>query len=170
MSLAIQISIWQSCPCVKTEFHKDADVTDKLAFAVPVRSGQAGSSDRDRRTAGDEADRIVVLAVGDMSHWRTSGRDLPWGSQITFADFSDITDELIATMSPDVVISPLLCRSFDCLDLAAALCGAGFRGRLRIMAPKLPRPEVVLGEARALCPKIDIDLILDQFLVSAQVN
>ncbi len=145
-------------------------MTDKLAVAVPVRAEKSGSSDRGRRAAGKRDDRMVVLAVGDMSHWRTTGRNLPWGSQITFADFSDITDELIATMRPDVVISPLLCRSFDCLDLAAALSGAGFRGRLRIMAPKLPRPEVVLAEARALCPMIDVDLILDRFLVTAQVN
>ena len=48
-----------------------------------------------------------------------------------------------------LVIAPLFCPEFDALELIATLGKAGYRGALRIIAPKLPSRQIVLRELRA---------------------
>jgi len=103
--------------------------------------------------------RPIILAVGDVGQWMSSGRVLPADSQIAFAEFHEITQELLQTLTPDIVMSPVLTRGFDCLDLAQALQNNGFRGRLRVVAPDLPNPYVIQSEINALCPDLDVALI-----------
>ena len=113
------------------------------------------------RSEGESDARLrpIILAVGDVRNWMNAGRALPADSQIAFAEFHEITEELLLTLLPDVVLSPVLCRAFDCLDLAQTLHGSGFRGRLRIMAPDMPNPRVIQSEIRALCPGLDVAFI-----------
>ncbi len=113
---------------------------------------------------------VVVLAVGDVAQWRTSGRNLPWDTQITFAGFEEVDAGFLNRVKPDIVLSPLLCRTFDCSDLAQSLQSTGFSGRYRIMSPRIPRPTVVLTELRSLYPSLDIDIILDSVAASNGVN
>ena len=128
-------------------------------------SGVSGARKRERRTPHARAEgQLVVLAVGDLSNWKASSGSLPWDSRIVFRDFRDVTEELLDSLRPDVVLSPLLCRHFDCLDLAQLLHLAGFKGRLRVMITDLPRPQIVLDEARALCPGLDIEYIVERML------
>ena len=119
---------------------------------------------------GSGAAKLVVLAVGELGHWRNSGTILPWDSDIVFKQFGEINQSVLAELQPDVVVSPLLCRSFDFLDLAHVLCDFNFRGRYRVMIRKLPDPEIVLEEARALCPDLDIGFIVDQVSQSKMAN
>ena len=106
-----------------------------------------------------------VLVVGEVDYWRKSGRELPAGSQIAFLNFSDVKADLLAIIRPDVILSPLLCLSFDCLDLAQVLQAAGYRGRFRVMAPDLPNPKVIKAEVRSLGPDLDFDVISTQMPV-----
>ncbi len=101
----------------------------------------------------------MILAVGDVRQWLGAGRTLPADSQIAFAEFHEITEELMGALSPDIVMSPVLTRAFDCLDLAQALEATGFRGRFRVVAPDLPNPNVIQAEIRALCPALDVGFI-----------
>lgn len=103
--------------------------------------------------------RPIILAVGDVRQWIVAGRALPADSQIAFAEFHEITDELLQALTPDIVMSPVLTRAFDCLDLAQTLHEKGFRGRLRIVAPDLPNPRVIQSEIRGLCPGLDVAFI-----------
>ncbi len=112
---------------------------------------------------------LVVIAVGDLQHWRRSGRSLPWNSEILFRDFRDL-DAVLEERTPDVVLSPLLCRNFDCIDIALHLQARGWRGRLRIMVTDLPRPQIVLEEARCLAPDLDIEIIVDRWVMGERVN
>jgi len=112
----------------------------------------------------------VVLAIGEVSQWRHTGRNLPWDSQITFAGFDDVEAGFIKRINPDIVLSPLLCRSFDCLDLARSLQNSGFHGRYRIMSPRIPNPTVVLKELRSVGPSLDIDMIMDSIAATQGVN
>jgi hypothetical protein len=127
-------------------------------------AGQSLASEKDGKN------QLVVLAVGDLSNWRSSGRSLPWDSQITFADFVEVDRHMIENLDPGVVLSPLMCTTFDCLDLAQALQSAGYRGRYRIMSPKLPDPGIVLAETRGMCPGLDVEFIIDQFSVTGATN
>jgi hypothetical protein len=157
-----RLSVKQDGPCHKMSSEKKLRPQQRAADGGGRAVDSHGPSDRTRK--------ITVLAIGDMANWRATGRDLPWDSQITFADFSQIDRRMIDSVRPDVVISPLLCKTFDCLDLATVLCQAGFRGRFRIMTQRLPDPTVVLSEARAICPLMDIDVVIDQLILSDNMN
>lgn len=101
----------------------------------------------------------MILAVGDVRQWIAEGRALPNDSQIAFAEFHEITTELMDALTPDIVMSSVMTRAFDCLDLAQALQETGFRGRFRVVAPELPNPKVIQAEIRAICPALDVAFI-----------
>lgn len=103
----------------------------------------------------------VVLAVGNVYDWNQAARTLPPGSAVTFSDISDIKAEFLREICPDIVLSCLVCRDFDFLDLAQALQDAHYKGSLRIIVPKLPNPNSVISEARALCPDLQIEFYVD---------
>lgn len=142
-----------------------------MADVIGLENRRTGAATRHSVTPENDGEKhLVVLAVGDLSNWRSSGRNLPWDSQITFADFVEVDRHMIENLGPDVVLSPLLCSKFDCLDLAQALYSAGYGGRFRIMSPKLPNPGIVLAEARSMCPGLDVEFIIDQFSATAAAN
>ncbi|MBV1867195.1 MAG: hypothetical protein KUG69_04715 [Marinosulfonomonas sp.] len=104
-----------------------------------------------------------VLVVGEVDYWKKTGRDLPTGAEIAFMNFSEVTAELLAIIRPNVILSPLLCLSFDCLDLAHILQSGGFRGSYRVLAPDLPDPTVIKAEVRSIGPDLDFDVFTTQF-------
>lgn len=111
-----------------------------------------------------------ILAVGQIDSWQSSGRDLPFDSRIGFADYSDITRELITALNPDIIMSAMLCGSFDCIDLAETLHGVGFIGRYRVIVPHLPNPGIISAEIRSLCPGLDFSLIKSEGELTGRLN
>ena len=101
----------------------------------------------------------VILAVGEMTGWRGNSEGLPLDSAIVFVEFRELNEELLEELTPDIVLSPLLCSSFDCMDLAQALDALGFRGRYRAMSAQVPQPDLIRREVRACCPRLDFDLV-----------
>jgi len=106
-----------------------------------------------------------ILVVGEVDYWRKSGRCLPVRSQMAFLNFTDVNADLLAVLRPDAIISPLLCISFDCLDLAQVLQAARYRGRYRVWAPGLPDPTVIKAEVQSLDPDLDFDVFSTQLPV-----
>lgn len=101
---------------------------------------------------------VLVLAVGDVFPLAARiNADLE-GGRTAFADFSDVTHDLVATLAPQVVISSVLGRNFDCVDLAEKLAALGFRGCYRLIGHGIPRPELVVREIRALFPGLHVEL------------
>lgn len=111
------------------------------------------------RLSGSVAMSVMVLAVGDVAGWRQAGRSLPAMGDITFAEFCAVTGELLASLKPDIVVSPLVSRHFDCTDLAVRLHRAGYTGRYRAMAPNIPDPSIVKREIVAMCPGLDFEIV-----------
>jgi hypothetical protein len=101
----------------------------------------------------------TILIVGEVSRWIASGRELPRLRGRNFVEFHQFGPETCASLRPDIVLSPLVCPSFDCLDLAAVLHGFGFAGRYRVLAPDLPNPSIICAEVSALFPGLDFDLV-----------
>ncbi len=114
-----------------------------------------------RQTGAAEASEVVVLAVGEYTNWGRVGPSLPWDGKISFAGFGEIDAALISQLDPDVVVSPLVCRNFDCIELAQILDQTGFRGLFRVFTEGLPNPAIVLAEAQALCPNIEIEFVTE---------
>lgn len=101
---------------------------------------------------------IVVLAVGDVFSIRSRiDADLA-GDRTAFAEFTEITPELMDALRPQVVVSSILGRNFDCVDLAEKLCEVRFTGCYRLIAHDMPQPDLVLGEIRSLFPGLRVEL------------
>jgi len=106
----------------------------------------------------DTTKQQFILAVGGIGHFRTSGQDLPFNYRIGFADYHDVSRDLITALNPDIVMSPMLCGSFDCIDLAQTLHEIGFIGCYRIIVPHLPNPHIIATEIKSLCPGLEFSL------------
>ncbi len=104
---------------------------------------------------GEKARRDVILAIGDVSAWRNGGGTVPACDALAFAEFHEVTGELLRILEPALVVSPLLSRRFDCLDLAQLLTALGYRGKYRVIDSTLPNPSLIVREVRALVPGLD---------------
>lgn len=103
--------------------------------------------------------RPHILVVGEMRKWQARGRVLPQEASMEFLDFQDLDQGALELHAPETVLSPVLCASFDCLDLALRLGDLGFRGRYRAMASGLPDPWLIRREIAEICPALDFDIV-----------
>lgn len=108
----------------------------------------------------DNSAETVVLAVGDVFSLTTRIIADRAGEKTAFADFSEVTPELVDSLSPEIVVSSVVGRNFDCVDLAEKLSSIDFSGCYRLIAHGLPQPELVLREMRGLFPGLNIQLDL----------
>lgn len=101
---------------------------------------------------------VRALAVGEPHEWQRQGHTLP-KEGLAFIAFHEVTQTTLDYLSPGTVFSPVLAKSFDCIDLALELNRLGFSGEYRAMARNLPNPGVIEREVRQLCPQLDFKLI-----------
>ena len=101
---------------------------------------------------------VVVLAVGDVLTLKTGSETNLAGDTTAFTDFSDVTHDLLDALDPQIVVSSVLGRNFDCVDLAEKLDSIGFRGCYRLIGHGIPQPELVLREIRSLFPSLRVEL------------
>jgi hypothetical protein len=103
----------------------------------------------------------VVLVVGDASLLSLEPvLSQEATSSVTFASVDEVSADLVRSIAPDVVLSPLFAASFDCIELAQLLHAMNYRGTYRALSRKLPSPEMVRREIKAHCPGLSFDLIL----------
>jgi len=106
-----------------------------------------------------EERRAHIVAVGDPDEWVRSGQILPHSGELMLVGFSDVTEAFLELHDPPVIISPVLARNFDCIDLAFQLRHIGFRGRYRAVTDDIPSPDIVEREIRGLCPGLDFAVV-----------
>lgn len=102
---------------------------------------------------------VVMLAVGDGFPTGET-REQAACASTAFANYADVTHELIEALRPQVVVSCMLGRGFDCVDLAERLSAIGFRGTYRLIGSGMPEPELVVRELRSLFPTLRVDLAI----------
>ena len=107
---------------------------------------------------GNGADPVTLI-VGDMERWSTRDRELPVLPGLSFVDVSDLTAELLAHHNPDIVMSPLVVRDADAVEIARVLGTLGFSGRYRVVADDIPNSDVIQGEVSAVAPYLDFAII-----------
>jgi hypothetical protein len=109
-------------------------------------------------SASDSESDFVVLAVGDVLSLTTRmSADLA-ADTTAFAEFVDVTPELMSELAPQVVVSSVLGRNFDCVDLAERLNEVGFEGCYRLIGHGMPEPLLVLREIRSLFPSLHVEM------------
>jgi hypothetical protein len=67
--------------------------------------------------------------------------------------------DLRGPSAPALILSPLVARGFDCMDLLLALRDAGFAGRYLVLSSPLPHIPLIRNEIRAVAGTLDIDII-----------
>jgi hypothetical protein len=63
--------------------------------------------------------------------------------------YADLSLHLPPPVTLELVVAPLFCPDFDALEIIETLGKAGYRGALRIVAPRLPNRQIVLRELRS---------------------
>lgn len=63
--------------------------------------------------------------------------------------YEELAGYLPLPSSLELLVVPLFCDQFDALEIIETLGSAGYRGLLRVMAPKLPNRQIVLRELRS---------------------
>lgn len=76
-----------------------------------------------------------------------------------FAEFHEVTTDLLAHLAPRLILSPLLARTFDCIDLAQRLGTLEYRGPYRAIDIGLPDPALIVREVRSLVPGLDFEVV-----------
>ena len=119
-----------------------------------MKEGPVESVDR------DHSNSVKVLAVGEPEDWLRQGKALPTGS-LAFVAYHEVSAETLGQHQPEVVYSPVLARSFDCIELAMLLHNLGFGGTYNAYASDLPKPELVEREVRQICPRLLFRIVTD---------
>lgn len=107
---------------------------------------------------GTQQRSVGVLAVGDVAAWQKAGYGADLSGEVVYAAFHEVTEALLSETDPRVVVSPLITRHFDCVDLAQLLGSLGFRGRYRAIGTRLPNPRMIEAEIRSLVPGLDFSV------------
>ncbi len=101
---------------------------------------------------------VRAVVVGDPREWHRKGRDLPRDT-LVFIGIEDVTPEMLDELQPDIIYSPLLAKTFDCIDLAMQLHKIGYEGAYRAKASDVPVPAMIEREVQQLCPQLDFEII-----------
>lgn len=111
-------------------------------------------------TVGNAARRdVTILAIGEPDEWRRSGGIIPSEDVIAFCQFSEVNDELLRRLSPTLILSPVLARRFDCIDLATRLYQLSYPEKYRAIASNMPNPHIIEREIKSLCPTLNFAVI-----------
>lgn len=97
---------------------------------------------------------LIDIAPEELS---TEGTP-PAGLRLETLPFALLHAALARAPWADFVASPLVSEHFDALDLATELDLAGFSGIYLVLAPPLPRPDIIHREIAQLCPGLTVDL------------
>ena len=125
-----------------------------------MQSGKPKKTQAQAKVASsDHPGERNILVIGEVARWHGPGPVSPGQKRVKCLDFLDVTAEILHEVDPEYVLSPLLCQSFDCLDLAIVLEDAGFRGSYRVICEDLPDPTLVRREIKARCPRLDFDVV-----------
>ena len=122
-------------------------------------TGKVSGTAMEQPSAENGQSNIVrVIAVGDPTAWREKGNRLPTKG-MAFMAFQEVCEETLRLFRPKFVFSPVLARSFDCVELAFVLKKLGFDGGYRAICQSLPRPDLIEAEVCQICPGLDFKIV-----------
>ena len=103
--------------------------------------------------------RCLVVGIPGAT-FPSGGNRLEEAASISFDAFAEFK-ALPVTL--EMVVAPLFCTDFDALELIEALGSRGYRGVLRVVAPKLPNRQIVLRELRSHAARqgLTVDMVED---------
>lgn len=103
------------------------------------------------------ADRTLV--IGNLARWSAEGRLVCPIEDVQFTDLCNLTEELLCTFDPDLILSPLFAGGFDVIDVAQRLTQLGYQGQYRAITENMPDVAMILNEVRTQAEGLDFDLL-----------
>jgi len=106
----------------------------------------------------DDTD-MVFLVVGDMDSLKLSGLKSPQIDNFHFCAIEQVNQIFIARLKPDVILSSLITKQFDIVDLIDILNTINYCGQVRAISTALPDTQLICSEIQSAYPDIDFDLL-----------
>lgn len=78
---------------------------------------------------------------------------------IVMTGYANLDGILLARVAPDRIVIPLFAPEFDAPQALEHLAELHYRGKVTVVAPRLPAPRMVLAELRASAPGMAVDLL-----------
>jgi hypothetical protein len=96
--------------------------------------------------------RVLYISAVDMTTQFA-------GHEIVSLPFERLDAASLAAAAPELVIFPLFAGMLDAAQILTALAELGYRGDCLVMAPPLPKPQMIEHELRGLCPGVSLRLV-----------
>lgn len=112
----------------------------------------------------------MTLLVGEFAHVQGAETLMPSSSAVFYLDFKDLSADVFRAVNPDVVISPAIGTTFDCLEMAEFLEKVAFSGRYRVVLDNIPRPDIICREVRHTHPMLNFDVISGKPALTKRMN
>ncbi|SEW09310.1 hypothetical protein SAMN04488515_1011 [Cognatiyoonia koreensis] len=101
----------------------------------------------------------LTLVIGDLRDWEAAGRIIPSIEGFMFADVSDIDTCFIRKHNPTVILSTLVTREFDAVEIARKLGQMVYTGSYRVLTNNIPNVELIREEVSQIAPQLDFDIV-----------
>ena len=76
-----------------------------------------------------------------------------------FVDIESLADCLETTPRPSAILSVLIRKGFDAVDIACALHRSGYKGQYRALASNIPAPHLIKREVAQVAPGLDFEIL-----------
>ncbi len=110
-------------------------------------------------SANRDGSEPVTLIIGDMQRWLARDHSLPVLDGLSFADVADLSADLLVRIGPDIIMSPLVVRDTDAIEVARILGDLGYAGRYRVVADDIPNDNMITAEVAAIAPGLDFAVV-----------
>lgn len=103
--------------------------------------------------------RVLVLGLQRGDRPQLDGAAHADADMLVHADLRHLDAALIRHFRPQLVLSPLIARSWDILDLAERLTLSRYRGAVQVQTRPLPRAALVIAEIEGLYPGLSLQFV-----------
>lgn len=114
----------------------------------------------DLTSIGGAGERVIALdcdfLAGPAGQFALEG--------LTHLRLDALSLDLLASLEPSLIILPLFAATYDAAKGIEVLEGLGYKGKLVVLAPALPKPRLVEAELRGLGPSARLTLVSPQNL------
>lgn len=102
---------------------------------------------------------VLLVGLDDNGVQSLPTGVVPSGALLHFiSSLSAVEPDILSDLRPQLVVTPLMGVGFDAHDLALRLTSLEFGGVLRVLAPPLPKPEMLRAELSHAAPGLTVDV------------
>ncbi len=102
-----------------------------------------------------EPESTTVLTLDTFSRLPEEAR-IGAETTVIATSFRMLSAQMLDRLCPDCIVAPLFGRDYDAHDLAEMLGAWGYRGRLVVQAPVVPRPSVIVSDLHRASRGLDV--------------